>query len=291
MSRLRPVPLYANDYTIGVAIFNNGVLTDPDNSTVYLEIIQQSNNTIIVPSGTLSTRASTGLYNYALSNSQTNVPGINQITWSWTVSGTGVTFIDYYYQADDPMYYYSALTETQRNIAVSIVHRIDRSFDSSFGGPYLQDLPQSGMNLYEDVSMVWTNETMDYINYEFQPIFNPPWGVGVNAIAQIPQQYQGMVNSQIYANFLKHIARNYIEQPMPENMTAVWNNRRDYYQRWWSLYLFDKEIADKQLRQVKRWFLVGSKRATLVAGGLIPRAFINPSQPHAAYSSANLGGW
>jgi len=291
MSRLRPVPLYSDQYPVGVAIFNNGVLTDPDNEEVYLQILQQSSDTIIVASGTQATRQSTGLYQYLLGNSQTTVPGINQITWSWTASGMPITFIDYYYQADTTMYYYSALTEAQRNTAVSIVHRIDRSFDSSFGGPYLQDLPQSGMNLYEDVSMVWTEETMDYVNYEFQPIFNPAWGVGVNAIAQIPQQYQRMVNSQVYAHLLKHIARNYIEQPMPENMTGVWNNRRDYYQRWWQLYEFDKEIADKQLRQVKRWYLIGSKRAMLVAGGLIPRALINPANAHSVYASVSLGGF
>ena len=291
MARLRPVPLYADQYPIGVAIFNNGVLTDPDNDTVYLQVTQPSSNTIVVASGTLATRQGVGLYQYLLSNNQTTVPGIDQITWSWTASGIPITFVDQYYQANTPMYYYSGLTEDQRNIVVSIGHRIDRSFDSSYGGPYLQDLPQSGMNLYEDVAMVWTNETMDYINYEFQPVFNPAWGVGVNAVAQIPQQYQGMVNSQVYAHLLKHIARNYIEQPMPENMTAVWNNRRDYYQRWWSLYLFDKEIADKQLRQVKRWYLVGSKRATLLAGGLIPRTFINPASPHASYASANIGGF
>jgi hypothetical protein len=274
-----------------VAIFNNGVLTDPDNQIVYLEVTQPSSNTIIVASGTLSTREGTGLYQYPLNNSQTTVPGINQITWSWTVSGMPITFIDNYYQANDTMYYYSALTEDQRNTVVSIGHRVDRSFDSSYGGPYLQDLPQSGMNLYEDIAMIWTTETMDYVNYEFQPIFNPAWGVGANAIAQIPQQYAGMVNSQVYAHFLKHIARNYIEQPMPENMTGVWNNRRDYYQRWWSLYVFDKEIADKQLRQVKRWYLVGSKRALLVAGGLIPRSFINPALGTSSYASANLGGF
>ena len=291
MARLRPVPLYADNYPIGVAIFQNGVLTDPDSETVTLGVVQQSSNTIVVPSGSLATRQGVGLYQYLLSNSQTTVPGIDQITWSWTASGEAITFVDYYYQADNTMYYYSALTEAQRSIAVSIGHRIDRSFDSSYGGPYLQDLPQSGMNLYEDISMVWTEETMDYINYEFQPVFNPAWGVGVNAIAQIPQQYAGMVNSQVYAHFLKHIARNYIEQPLPENMTAVWQNRRDYYQRWWQLYLFDKEIADKQLRQVKRWYLVGSKRATLVAGGLIPRAFLNPAGAHSVYSNANLGGF
>ena len=289
--RLRPVPLYADGYPIGVAIFNNGVLTDPDNDIVHLQVVQPSSNTIIVASGTLSTRQGVGLYQYLLSNNQTTVPGINQITWSWTASGIPVTFVDSYYQASDTMYYYSGLTEAQRNIVVGIGHRIDRSFDSSYGGPYLQDLPQSGMNLYEDIAMVWTNETMDYINYEFQPVFNPAWGVGVNAVAQIPQQYAGMVNSQVYAHFIKHVARNYIEQPMPENMTAVWNNRRDYYQRWWSLYLFDKEIADKQLRQVKRWYLVGSKRAMLVAGGILPRAFVNPANGSAMYASANLGGF
>ena len=96
--------------------------------------------------------------------------------------------------------------------------------------------------------------------------------------------------TQTYAHLVKHIARNYIEQPAPENMNAAWMNRRDYYNRWMDLYKMEKEIADKQLRQMKRWYMVGSKRSLLVAGGLIPRMFVNPARPHFMYAAVNMGG-
>ena len=56
------------------------------------------------------------------------------------------------------------------------------------------------------------------------------------------------------------------------------------------LYKIEKEIADKQLRQMKRAYMVGSKRSMLVAGGLVPRMFINPARPHFMYASVNMGG-
>jgi hypothetical protein len=151
-------------------------------------------------------------------------------------------------------------------------------------------MQQSGFNIYEEVAFIMSTEAVDYCNFEFQPIFNPAYEVGNNVMAPWPTNYYGVLATKTYAHFLKHIARNYIEQPTPEGMNAAWMNRRDYYQRWWQLYEFEKEIADKQLRQMKRQYMVGSKRSLLVAGGLIPRMFTNPARPHYAYASVNAGG-
>jgi hypothetical protein len=41
---------------------------------------------------------------------------------------------------------------------------------------------------------------------------------------------------------------------------------------------------------MKRQYMVGSKRSLLVAGGLIPRMFVNPARPHFAYAAVNMGG-
>lgn len=286
--RIRPIPQYSVE-PVGIMVYSQGVLINPDSNQVYLEIVNMDNGTVLVSSGTQATYESTGTYQYTLSSSNTSILGNYQVNWSYKISGSPRQYQDNFIITDQ-MPYWQNLTYDERQLVANIVHRLDRSFDSTSGGPYLQEMQQSGFNMYEDVAMIMSTEAMDYCNYEFQPIFQPSYEVGANAIAPWPSTYYGVLATQTYAHFIKHIARNYIEQPMPEGMTATWMNRRDYYNRWWSLYEFEKEIADKQLRQMKRNYMVGSKRSMLVAGGLIPRMFVNPARPHFQYASVNAGG-
>ena len=286
--RVRPIPQYAVE-PIGIMTYSLGALADPDSQNVYVEVVNTDNNTIIVPSGTLSTRESVGTYQYTFNSSQTAIQGNYAANWSYTISGSPRLYTENFVITDQ-MPYWSNLDAATREMVAGIVHRLDKSFDSTAGGPYLQELNQSGFMIYEEVAMVMQDETMDYINFEFQPIFSPAYQIGLNAVVPFPTTYYGVLATQTYAHFLKHIARNYIEQPSPTGMNAAWMDRRDYYQRWWQLYLFDKEVADKQLRQMKRQYMVGSKRSLLVAGGLIPRMFTNPARPHFQYSAVNMGG-
>ena len=286
--RPRPIPQYAIE-PIGIMIYSNGTLIDPDNNQVYLEMVNTDNNTIVIPSGTLATQESTGQYQYTLTSSEASIQGNYQVNWTYYISGNLRQYQDNLVITDQ-MPYFQNLTYDQRQLAIGIAHRLDKSFDSTQGGPYLQELQQSGFNLFEEVAYIMSTETLDYCNFEFQPIFTPAYEVGNNAMAPWPSTYYGVLATQTYANFLKHIARNYIEQPTPEGMNASWMNRRDYYQRWWQLYEFEKEIADKQLRQMKRQYMVGSKRSLLVAGGLIPRMFTNPARPNYMYAAVNAGG-
>ena len=286
--RVRPIPQYAVE-PIGIMTYSLGALADPDNQQVYLQVVNTDSNTVIVPSGTQAAYESTGTYQYTFNSSQTAIQGNYAANWSYTISGSPRLYTENFVITDQ-MPYWSNLDATTRELVTGIVHRLDKSFDSTAGGPYLQELNQSGFMMYEEVAMVMQDETMDYINFEFQPIFTPSYQIGMNSVVPFPTTYYGVLATQTYAHFLKHIARNYIEQPSPQGMNAAWMDRRDYYQRWWQLYLFDKEVADKQLRQMKRNYMVGSKRSMLVAGGLIPRMFTNPARPHFQYSAVNMSG-
>ena len=294
--RVRPFPQYAVE-PVGIMTYSNGVLTDPDLVTVSgstfpdvsVSITSTDGSITIVPSGTYATQESTGTFQYMLDSSQTAIQGNYNVNWQYTVNGSARQYTDQLVITDQ-MPYWSNLSYDERQLAAGIVHRLDKSFDSTSGGPYLQEMQQSGFLMYEEVAMVMSTEAIDYINFEFQPVFHPAYEIGASAAVIFPSNWYGVLASQTYAHFLKHIARNYIEQPTPNGMNAAWMDRRDYYQRWWQLYLFDKEIADKQLRQMKRSFMVGSKRSLLVAGGLIPRMFINPARPHFQYASANMSG-
>jgi len=285
--RQRPIPQYAAE-PVGITTYVSGTLSDPDNQYVWLSITNSDNGVVVLASGQ-ATYESLGTYQYTLNSNQTSIQGNYTVIWNYSINGSPRIYQDNFVITDQ-MPYWSNLDTQTRQMVTNIVHRLDKSFDSTSGGPYLQELQQSGFMMYEEVAMVMQDETMDYINFEFQPIFSPAYEVGMNATVPFPTTYYGVLATQTYAHFLKHIARNYIEQPTPNGMNAAWMDRRDYYNRWWQLYLFDKEVADKQLRQMKRQYMVGSKRSLLVAGGLIPRMFTNPARPHYMYASVNAGG-
>ena len=285
--RQRPIPQYAAE-PVGITTYVSGTLSDPDNQYVWLSITNSDNGVVVLASGQ-ATYESLGTYQYTLNSNQTSIQGNYTVIWNYSINGSPRIYQDNFVITDQ-MPYWSNLDTQTRQMVTNIVHRLDKSFDSTSGGPYLQELQQSGFMMYEEVAMVMQDETMDYINFEFQPIFSPAYEVGMNATVPFLTTYYGVLATQTYAHFLKHIARNYIEQPTPNGMNAAWMDRRDYYNRWWQLYLFDKEVADKQLRQMKRQYMVGSKRSLLVAGGLIPRMFTNPARPHFQYASVNMGG-
>jgi len=285
--RQRPIPQYAAE-PVGITTYVSGTLSDPDNQYVWLNITNSDNGVVVLASGQ-ATYESLGTYQYTLNSNQTSIQGNYTVIWNYSINGSPRKYQDNFVITDQ-MPYWSNLDTQTRQMVTNIVHRLDKSFDSTSGGPYLQELQQSGFMMYEEVAMVMQDETMDYINFEFQPIFSPAYEVGMNATVPFPTTYYGVLATQTYAHFLKHIARNYIEQPTPNGMNAAWMDRRDYYNRWWQLYLFDKEVADKQLRQMKRQYMVGSKRSLLVAGGLIPRMFTNPARPHFQYAAVNMGG-
>ena len=287
--RIRPVPQFAPE-PVGIMIYQNGVLTDPDGDNVTLKVVNTDNNTIVVPAGTVAPKeGTTGKYSYTLNSQQSSIMGNYLVKWTYAIDGSPRTATDQY-EVVEQMQFWSSLTYDERQLAVNIFGRIDASFDSSQGGPYLQEMKQSNFNAFEQVSFIMATEAVDYCNYEFQPVFRPAYEIGIQAQAPWPVNWYGILSSQTYAHFIKHVARQYIEQPTPEGMNAAWLNRRDYYDRWMEFYKVEKEIADKQLRQMKRTYMVGSKRSMLVAGGLIPRMFINPARPHFMYASANAGG-
>ena len=183
----RPVPQFAPE-PVGLMIYQNGVLTDPDSDAVTLEVINTDNNTVIITSGTAATKEATGKYSYTLNSQETSIMGNYQVTWSYSIDGSPRLSTDVY-EVTEQMPYWSNLTYDQRQIAVTVFDRLSHSFDSTQGGPYLQDMTQSGFNGYEQVAFIMTTEAVDYCNYEFQPVFTPAYEIGVGAGAPWPANW------------------------------------------------------------------------------------------------------
>lgn len=285
----RPIPQYASE-PVGIQIFYNSVLTDPDSEVCNVQIVNIDSNTTIVGT-THALRESEGIYQFILNSDQTAVIGNYETTWTYTVNGSPRTYVDPFV-IPGLMPTWQSLTSGDRQIVYNCYHRVASGWDSNTGGPYLQTLSQSSFNAYEVFAGLLYNETLSYFNFEYQPPFYPPYEVGISANKILPYDWYGLLEEGLYVACLRHLQRSYLEQPIVQNDPMGRLDRRDYFDRWERIWLQEKEIYDKMLRQFKRRFLVGSHRSTLVAGGLIPRMFINPSRPHWQYASvSNSGGF
>lgn len=283
----RPIPLYGAE-PVGLQIFQNGKLTDPDGLILNLNITNTDNGAAIVP-GELAEQEAEGIYQFTLNSNQTAVIGNYQTTWTYTLGGSPRTYVDPFV-IPGLMPVWQTLLPQDRQIVYNVYSRLGNGFDSNIGGPYLQTLIQSGFNAYEVFGTLLYNEVLSYFNFEFQPPFYPPYEVGVNANHLLPELWYGLLEEGLYVSCLRHLQRSYLEQPEVVNSSLGRLDRRDYFERWERVWLQEKEIYDKMLRQFKRRFLVGSKRSTLVAGGLIPRMMINPARPSWVYGSHGSTG-
>jgi hypothetical protein len=136
--RARPIPQYAVE-PVGVMIYSLGQLTDPDNNQVFLQVVNTDTNTVIVASGTQATKESTGQYQYTFNSDQTSIMGNYVVNWYYSINSSPRQYDDPFVITDQ-MPYFQNLTYDQRQIAIGIFHRLDKSFDSTAGGPYLQEL-------------------------------------------------------------------------------------------------------------------------------------------------------
>ena len=72
--KTRPVPQFAPE-PIGLMIYQNGILTDPDSNSVTLSLVNTDNNTVILPPGTIAAKETTGKFSYTLNSQQTSIMG------------------------------------------------------------------------------------------------------------------------------------------------------------------------------------------------------------------------
>jgi len=141
--RIRPIPENAVE-PIGIMIYVQGALTNADSNPTL--VVNNTSNGVVLVSGS-STQESTGKYQYMLQSTQTAVQGSYDVNWTYTISGSPRLYTDSFVITDQ-MPYWQNLTYDERQLVTGIVHRLDKSFDSTAGGPYLQELRQSGFNIY-----------------------------------------------------------------------------------------------------------------------------------------------
>ena len=279
MARRDSISQYGQD-TIGIAIFENNVYLDAD-SAVTLDVRRESDQVLVVDDG-VATHDGLGLYSYVIGYEITADKGDFTAIWNYQVDTEDRTF-EYRFTVVNPQPYWDSLDGKQKGVIENIYFKLSDGFDSTIGGPYLWELPQSSFG-FETIARLTVVDGMNAINYEGPKAFQQPYSFGTGGNRAIPEGWYGLVQKAGFYETLKHLARSYLEIPIATNVPTAYEDRTRYSEMW--MRIADKEGEEllRQIHMIKRAMAFGVKtRAQLVAGGIFPISYLNPARPRWPY--------
>jgi len=156
-----------------------------------------------------------------------------------------------------------------RVVADGVWTKLEDCFDAENEGPWVQDMT---MHFFREEKMEkFIADALFDINYQ-----NPPTALAINSFVNadntVTDNYPLLVQG-IFIQVLRHIMRSYVEQPMPTGAQIAFQDRRDYLQRWESMYELEMQQYMRWVALYKRGFLQLGHSKLIVsakAGRLIP---------------------
>lgn len=153
-------------------------------------------------------------------------------------------------------------------IAQTVWVRLEDLFDSEEGGPWLQDVTMATFK--KEKVAEFAAEAIFDINQQ-----NPPTDATVADFIHdgAPTTDFPLLTQGVLLSVIRHLIRSYVEQPTPQGAQVVWQDRRDYMQRWQAVLQMEEQRYVRQLTLWKRQFLGLGRSRVLVgskAGRLIP---------------------
>lgn len=158
----------------------------------------------------------------------------------------------------------------EERIEEAVWLRLEDCFDSDEGGPWLRDMTLSYFN---------QSKLGEFINEALMDINLAPPATAATIGDFTTVQPDGsedpeaslLVQGVLLAT-IRHLMRAYTEQPALTGAQVVYDDRRDYLQRWQTIYTIEAERYARWIALWKRQF-VGNHRSMLVtakAGRLLP---------------------
>jgi hypothetical protein len=159
----------------------------------------------------------------------------------------------------------------KKKIASEVWMRLEDCFDSELGGPWLRDMTLA----YFDPTKVerFISEGLVYINglppittfgleeFSIQIVDTDP-NLPPGTLQDDPDQII-IIQATLLA-VIRHLMRSYVEQDLPTGANIVYQNRRDYLQRWQTIY----DVEYKWFREIvalwKRQFFQYGRTSVLV---------------------------
>lgn len=150
--------------------------------------------------------------------------------------------------------------------------KLEDCFDGEDEGPWLREMTLNFFNQRKMENFI--DEALFDINQQ-----NPPTDIQVDAFAYTADGETfatpalPLAAQAVFVAVLRHLIRSYVEQPNPVGASIAWHDRRDYLQRWQSVYQLEWQQYLRMLALYKRQFLNLGHSKVLVsskAGRLIP---------------------
>lgn len=160
-------------------------------------------------------------------------------------------------------------------VAVAAWAKIEDCFDAEDEGPWLQDETLNFFN--KDKMESFIAEALYDINFQ-----NPMTALTIDTFV-LPDGTETsslpLLAEAVFICVLRHLIRSYTEQPNPVGSQIAWQDRRDYLQRWQSVYQIELAQYQRMLALFKRQFLglggsailMSSKAGRLMTGHLRTR--------------------
>lgn len=204
----------------------------------------------------------------------TNTDAIGKYTWMARfnfASGEKRSFVDEFYTYD-PL---SQAPETQATqIGDEVWMRLEDCFDSQEGGPWLRDVTLSyfdrtKVERFIPEGLLMVNAWPPITNLGLVDFTTPIKSTDPALLALDPDHTEPdpdrivIVQATLLA-VIKHLMRSYTEQPNPTGANVVWQDRRDYLQRWQIIFGIEEAYFKTMVALWKRQFLHYGKGALLI---------------------------
>lgn len=171
---------------------------------------------------------------------------------------------------------YSSLTDDEKLqwqvdfISSRVWDKLEDTFDSNDGGPWMRDMT---LNVFSPSKLSdFIEEALFNIN-----VYNPPTSFWIDRFAPPtngrPNPDATILIQATWVATIRHLMRSYAEQPLPTGGQVTYEDRRDYLQRWGTIYQIENQLFDQLLKLWKRQFLGLGTSKMLVsnkAGRLLP---------------------
>lgn len=254
------VPRWTQD-RIGIMVYRQGAPYDPDGNAVSVTSVRVTGGTLFTRT---AVREASGIYHVDLGTEDTASPGQYRVTWTYAVAGvtqTQETTVEVGQVAPD----YAALDAGMRYVVDQVWSLFSDGFDSPYGGPNLQTYYQAkGFGRNRLAQLLHT--AMNRLNNAAQPHMT----YTVNGVhgAEFPlANWGGILEKGLMLETLKHLMRGYVEQPMVEGVGTARVDRRDYLQRWETMYALELEEYEGMFDTFKIAHMGLGRARALVSGG------------------------
>lgn len=267
---------YEIDMVPGVVIHIDGVPSAPDGDVMVTMTSLDDLTVIFVPR--IAVNPAIGVYETQLQSAESAQIGIWKLTWTYDVSAVPQTFVSIV-EVIGSSPEYQALSEEMQGLVEKTWIRFSDLFDSPFGGPHLQVYFQASFGRNRMAQLL--DIALGTLNTSAQP-------TTTYNLTNFPLNNWGpFLEKSLYIEGIKHLIRSYTEQPQSVQVTVARLDRRDYMDRWRSIYDMEKAEFDDQMEVFKIAHMGLGRPHVLVSGGVYgsygPTRFTTPARPRYYY--------